>query len=76
MSLGQALLWVVGAAIARKLLNLVLISHPGLWLPVTVILVSPALFAAYRATVAPESGMTWLYRLLAVLVGLLIGGRL
>ncbi len=76
MSLGQALLWVVGAAIARKLLNLVLISHPGLWLPVTMILVSPALFAAYRATVAPESGMTWLYRLLAVLVGLLIGGRL
>lgn len=76
ISLSQVLMWVVSAAIARKLLNLVLISSPGLWLPVTVILVSPALFAAYRATVAPESGMNWLYRLLAVLVGLLIGGRL
>jgi len=75
-SMQDAILWVLGAIVVRVGLDLLLIAHPGLWLPVVGLIVTPAAIAVYQATVAPQSGFVWGYRLLLIMIGLLIGGRL
>lgn len=75
-TLKSALLLVAGSAALRFGLDWVVAIHPTLWLPSILVMVAPALFAAYRSTVAPQSGFAWGYRLFAILIGLLLGGRL
>jgi hypothetical protein len=75
-SLPDAVIWVVGATIARVGINLVLASFPGLWLPVVALILTPAAIAIYQIAVSPETGSIWGYRLFLVMAGLLIGGRL
>lgn len=75
-TLQSALLLAAGSAALRFGLDWVVAVHPTLWLPSIFIMVAPALFAVLRATVAPQSGFAWGYRLFAILIGLLIGGRL
>ncbi|MEB3356480.1 MAG: hypothetical protein VKK04_07115 [Synechococcales bacterium] len=72
----DAVLWVTGAAIARVALDLLLASYPTLWLPVAAMVVTPAAIAIYCTAVDPDSSFTMGRRLLFVMVGLLIGGRL
>jgi hypothetical protein len=75
-SLTDAAMWVIGAIVIRVGLDLLLASFPGLWIPVIALIATPAAIAAYRTTVAPHSGLVWGYRLLLLMIGLLIGGRL
>jgi hypothetical protein len=75
-SLPGAALLVIGSAVARVLLDILLASQPGLWLPVVLVLATPAAIAVYRTSVAPQSGFIWGYRLFLIMIGLLIGGRL
>ncbi|MGG6297852.1 hypothetical protein ACQ4M4_25955 [Leptolyngbya sp. AN02str] len=75
MSLPVAAAWVVGATIARVVIDGLLASFPVLWVPAVMLVVTPAAIAAYRTTVAPETSMIWGYRLFMIMVGLLLGGR-
>lgn len=75
-SLPDAVIWVVGSTIARVVINLVLASFPGLWLPVVALILTPAAIAIYQIAVSPETGSIWGYRLFLVMAGLLIGGKL
>lgn len=76
MTLTSATTWLVGAAVVRIGLDMVLLSFPGLWLPVVGVIIAPTVFAVYRTSVAPQSSLTWVYRLFLIMAGLLIGGRL
>jgi hypothetical protein len=67
---------VVGAALLRIMLDWVVLSYPMLWLPSILVMITPAAFAIYRSTIKPPTGFAWGYRLAAILIGLLIGGRL
>jgi hypothetical protein len=75
-SIRQAVALVVGAIVARVVLDTIVALFPGLWLPAIAIMVAPGAIAIYRSTITPESGLVWGVRLGFVLVGLLIGGRL
>jgi hypothetical protein len=76
LSIRQAVVLVVGAIVARVILDTIVAIFPGLWLPAIAIMVAPGAIAIYRSTITPESGLVWGVRLGFVLVGLLIGGRL
>lgn len=76
LSLPNAALWLVGSTVARMAIDAVLLSHPALWLPAVGLIIAPAAIAAYRTTVAPETSLQWGYRLLLIMIGLLLGGRL
>ncbi|MBD1909550.1 MULTISPECIES: hypothetical protein [unclassified Leptolyngbya] len=75
ISLPIAVLWLMGSTVARMAIDIVLASHPGLYLPAVLLIAAPAAIAMYRTTVAPETSIEWGYRLLLIMVGLLLGGR-
>ncbi len=62
-TLQETLTLLIGAALTRILLNLLLQAFPFLWLPVMALLIVPALLAVHRSTTHPQSGITWGYRL-------------
>jgi hypothetical protein len=66
----------VGAVLGRITLNLVISAFPFLWTPAIALLATPAMIAVYRTSRSPQSGISWVYRLLVLMLGLLIGGRL
>jgi hypothetical protein len=76
ISLQEGMLWIVGAALVRVGVDALLLSSPQLWPLVIGMIVVPAAIAIYRTTTQLQSGVALGYRLLFVLVGLLIGGRL
>ncbi|NJR40998.1 MAG: hypothetical protein HC781_21850 [Leptolyngbyaceae cyanobacterium CSU_1_4] len=72
----HAVILVVGAIVTRILLDTLLAIFPGLWLPAIAIMVTPSAIALYRRPLTSESSLIWGYRLVFVLLGLLIGGRI
>ncbi len=72
----DAALWTIGAIAARVGIDMLLASFPTLWLPVIAAVMAPAAIAIYQSTVDPKSGFTLGYRLLLIMIGLLLGGRL
>jgi hypothetical protein len=76
LSIRQCVFLVVGAIVARVVLDTIVAIFPGLWLPAIAVMVAPGAIGIYRSTITPESGLVWGVRLGLVLVGLLIGGRL
>lgn len=75
-SMGEVVGLVVGAILLRVALNFVLVSFPGLWTPMLAMLMTPVAIAVFRTPLTTQSGFTWASRLFAVLLGLLIGGRI
>ncbi|GEM_PF-5279247 len=71
----DATMWVLGASVLRFGLQFFLGASPTLWIPIGLLLVTPALIAAYQVTFMPRSGMVLAYRLFLILVGLWVGGR-
>lgn len=76
MGVQEGLLWFVGATMARVAIDLMLVSYPSLWLLAIALIAAPAAIAVYRVTVQPQTSIVWGYRLLAIMLGLLLGGRL
>ena len=76
MSLTTATAWFVGAAVARLMMDALIVSYPMFWFPAVAIIITPAAITLYYTTVAPETSLKWGFRLLLILVGLLVGGRL
>jgi hypothetical protein len=71
---GMSLLF--GAVLVRVLLNLLLSAHPAFWFPAIALMVTPGAIAVYRSRVTPKLTLTWGYRLIFIMIGFLIGGRL
>ncbi|HEY9628411.1 MAG TPA: hypothetical protein V6C84_14010 [Coleofasciculaceae cyanobacterium] len=65
-----------GAVVVRVLLNLLLSAHPALWFPAIALMVTPGAIAVYRSRVTPRSTLAWGYRLIFIMLGFWIGGRL
>lgn len=75
-TLRETLTLLVGAALTRLLINLLLEAVPLMIVPTMILLIVPAAIAVYRTTTEPQSGIIWGYRLCIIVLGLLIGGRL
>lgn len=72
----DAVIWVLGATVARIGIDLLLAAVPALLPAVVMLIIAPAAIAIYKATVAPQTGFALGYRLLLTMIGLLLGGRL
>lgn len=75
-TLQSAATLVLGSALLRIGLDWIVASYPMLWIPSILVMLTPALIAVYRSTVAPQMGFVWGYRLFSIMIGLLLGGRL
>ncbi|WP_121970700.1 hypothetical protein [Leptolyngbya sp. BC1307] len=67
-------IWFSSAAIARIVIEAVLVSHPFLRTPLLVVLVGAIAVAIYRVVFAKSSDFGLAYRLSAALLGLFLGG--
>jgi hypothetical protein len=75
-TLTEAAILVIGSALLRFGLDWLVAIYPVLWIPSLLIMLTPAAIAVYRATTIPKTGFAWGYRLFAIMIGLLLGGRL
>lgn len=76
VTLKEAATLVIGSTLLRIFLDWLVVGYPMLWVPSILVMLTPAAFAIYRSTVKPPTGFAWGYRLFAILIGLLLGGRL
>jgi hypothetical protein len=74
--IGDAVLWIVGAAAVRFAANLLLASIPSLTPIVTLLLFVPAILAIVLTFFVPNASFLIIYRLFLISIGLLLGGKL
>ena len=67
---------MIGAMVVRVLLNLLVTAHPVFQFPAFVLMVAPGAIAIWRSTVTPHSMLAWSGRLMAVMLGFWLTGRL
>jgi hypothetical protein len=67
---------MLGAMVVRVLLNLLVTAHPIFQFPAFVLMVAPGAIAIWRSTVTPHSMLKWSGRLMAVMLGFWLTGRL
>lgn len=72
----DAAVWVAIAASLRVGLQTLIQTYPVLWLPVVALVAGAAMLTTYQAVFNSAVGSVWGYRLLLVVIGLLLGGRL
>lgn len=72
----DGLVWIAGAIALRVTISVLLTSAAHLWFPGIVVLSLPVILAVCLVNAAPELGWLLGYRLLLVMFGLLLGGRL
>ncbi len=72
----SSMVWVGGSIFVRIGLDALLLSYPVLWPMAIALVVTPAAIAIYRTTVDPQSSFALGRRLLLIMIGLLLGGRL
>ncbi|NET30513.1 MAG: hypothetical protein F6K19_00675 [Cyanothece sp. SIO1E1] len=75
-SIQDVVIWVVGAAIARVGLDLLLQTFPGLWILTVIAIVAGVAIALYLTITTPTARSGLGLKLLMMMVGLLVGGRL
>nr|WP_290223470.1 hypothetical protein [Trichocoleus desertorum] len=74
--LSDAAIWVAIAAASRIGLQTLIQAYPVLWPPVMLLVTVAALLTTYQAVFNSATGVPWAYRLLLVVAGLWLGGRL
>jgi hypothetical protein len=74
--IGDALLWVVVAAVARVAFKLLVTLNPALGPVMQLSMLLPAAIAVLLALYVPKAGAISVYRLFLIMLGLLLGGRL
>ncbi|MBW4488236.1 MAG: hypothetical protein KME12_10655 [Trichocoleus desertorum ATA4-8-CV12] len=74
--LSDAAIWVAIAAAARIGLQTLIQAYPVFWPPVMLLITVVALLTTYQAVFNSATGVPWAYRLLLVVAGLWLGGRL
>ncbi len=67
---------MIGAMVVRVLLNLLVTAHPAFQFPAFVLMVAPGAIAIWRSTVTPHSMLKWSGRLIAIMLGFWLTGRL
>lgn len=72
----DSFIWLSCAALGRLALGALASFYPGLWPVVIVLLVGVGAIAFFQALFAPTPDLGLGYRLLIVLAGLILGGRL
>ncbi|MBE9178812.1 hypothetical protein IQ268_09595 [Oculatella sp. LEGE 06141] len=75
-ALAEAIAWMGAAAAVRLSLGVLLTASSPFWLPVVLLLIAPAIAAAYLSTLMPQMSLILGYRSVLLMLGLLIGGRL
>jgi hypothetical protein len=75
-SLREGATLMIGAMVVRVLLNLLVTAHPVLQLPAIALMVTPGAIALYRSTITPRSMQTWSGRLISIMLGFWLAGRL
>ena len=75
-ALGDAIAWIAGAIACRVGVDVLLSLSTQFWIPGVLILIAPAAIAVTLATSVPRYSLLLGYRLILVMFGLLIGGRL
>jgi len=75
-SLLDGAIWFSGAAIARIMIEGIVLSYPILRMPLLLILFCAISFAIYRVVVSKSSDLTSAYRLGITLLGLFLGSSL
>jgi hypothetical protein len=68
--------WVLGGAIARQALDLLLAANPSLWPLLVGAMVGAVLLALYRLMTRPTIDLAVIVPLLLALLGLMVGGYL
>jgi len=72
----DAVIWTVAAAGLHLGLKFLVGHLPFLGLPISLLLFVPAVLAGYLAFCVPKSSPVFIYRLLLITLGLLLGGKL
>lgn len=72
----EAIAWISAAAALRLVMDGLLASSTAFWTPVLVVIVAPAAIAVSLSTLMPRLSLVLGYRLILVMAGLLIGGKL
>ncbi|HEY9749988.1 MAG TPA: hypothetical protein V6C63_14985, partial [Allocoleopsis sp.] len=72
----DAAVWVAIAAAVRVGLQTLIQTYPVLWFPVVLLVAGAAMLTTYQAVFNSAVGSIWGYRLLLIVIGLLLGGRL
>lgn len=72
----EAMILFIGAVVVRVSLKFLLIAHPGLLVPAIAIMVTPGAIALYKSTVTPRTMRIWGCRLIMIMIGFWIGGRI
>ncbi len=72
----DAVIWTFAAAGLRIGLTFLVGHLPFLGLPISILLFVPAVLAGYLAFCVPKSSPVFIYRLLLITLGLLLGGKL
>jgi hypothetical protein len=72
---GDALLWVMVAAVIRVASGFLLAAFPGLKPLLILLMLTPAALTVYLALCLPKARFLSLYRPFLILLGLLLGGR-
>lgn len=75
-AIAEAIAWMAAAAAVRVSVGVLLTTSSTLWLPVVLLLIAPAIAAAYLSTLMPQMSLILGYRSVLLMLGLLIGGRL
>lgn len=75
-ALWDGLMWIGGAIAMRLGVNVLVTQSASFWLPSILILTLPAAIAILVTTLKPEWSWVVGYRLVLIMFGLLIGGRL
>ncbi|OUC16725.1 MAG: hypothetical protein B0A82_00420 [Alkalinema sp. CACIAM 70d] len=71
----DALLWTLVATGVRLGIQGVILWIPSLAVPLTLVMLLPAIVAAYLAFFVPQSSTTVIYRLLLITLGLFLGSK-
>lgn len=75
-ALGDGLAWIAGSVALRMGVETLLAQSLTFWVPSILILSAPAIAAVFLSTLMPRLSWVLGYRLVLVMFGLLIGGRL
>lgn len=75
-ALGEGICWIAAAILLRVVAQGMLMSSPAVWSVTLVLVLAPAFVAVGLSAIAPRLSLLVGYRLVLLMVGLLIGGKL
>jgi hypothetical protein len=75
-ALAEAIAWIAAATAVRLVMDGLLASSTAFWTPVLITIVAPAAIALTLSKRMPELSLVLGYRLILIMFGLLLGGKL